>query len=294
MITFPNAKINLGLRITGRRDDGYHLLTTAMVPVQWCDILEIVPTQSPEGITFTQTGMELADCPPERNLVLKAIRRTEEYIGRTLPPMDIHLHKVIPNGAGLGGGSSDASSAIKMVNSIFDLGLDSAAMCAIALKVGADCPFFIYNRPMMATGIGEILEPIDIPALKGRYIAIVKGHDESVSTAEAYAGVCITPGISKDDLKSALAEPIDKWQGAIPLSGTCSSGLPLISNDFEATVGLLRPGIPAKIAQMYETGADYAAMTGSGAAVFGIFTTGSAATVAISAFPDCDTFVGAL
>ena len=150
MIAFPNAKINIGLFITARRPDGYHDIATVMMPADWCDILEIVPAKD-DVTTLTVTGRSV-DCPPEKNLVMRAYRAMEERYN--LPPVDIFLRKIIPDGAGLGGGSADAAFTITTLDRLFGLGLSADVMAGIAATIGSDCPFFIYNRPMLATGTG--------------------------------------------------------------------------------------------------------------------------------------------
>ena len=167
MILFPNAKINLGLRVLGKRPDGYHNLATIMVPVPWCDILELIAAEDREKGIRLRMAQEIDGCDAESNLVVKALRALERHIGRALPALDVYLKKQIPFGAGLGGGSADASFAIRGANELFGLGLSDAQMAEVALTVGADCPFFIYNRPMMAEGVGEILSPVELPALSG-------------------------------------------------------------------------------------------------------------------------------
>lgn len=281
MILFPNAKINLGLLVTGKRPDGYHDLSTVMIPVGWCDILEIIASDG-DGITF-HCEDDFGGCAPENNLVVKALRAFEDYIGRSLPAMEIYLKKIIPMGAGLGGGSADASFAIRGVNELFGLGLDDVAMARVALKVGADCPFFIYNRPALATGVGEILEPVDISSIAGCGLLIAKPRSEAVSTREAYAGVTIgapAPGMSP---ASELTGDVGTWRHS-----------PLMVNGFEETIFPLRPEIRAVKERMYEAGAMFASMSGSGAAVYGIFPGAKMAEEARDAFGDCEVFAGAL
>ena len=181
MITFPNAKINLGLDILRRREDGYHDIETVMVPVPWHDVLEIVPAKG-EETTLTVTGRHV-DCPPEKNLVMKAYRALEREV--SLPPVDIYLRKIIPDGAGLGGGSADASFTLRALNELFALGYNDEQLARVASTLGADCPFFIYNRPMLCTGTGTDMEPIDVD-LQGLDILIAK-PDVSVPTAAAYS-----------------------------------------------------------------------------------------------------------
>jgi 4-diphosphocytidyl-2-C-methyl-D-erythritol kinase len=273
MIDFPNAKINLGLNITGRRDDGYHYLQSVMVPVDWHDILEIVPAKGAET-SLTVTG-RVVDCPVEKNIVMKAVaamRRVADF-----PHVDIFLHKVIPDGAGLGGGSSDGAFAIKIINRMFALGLDDATLASVASTVGADCPFFIYNRPMLATGIGTDLSAVDCP-LSQKSILIVKPQ-VSVSTAEAYRGV--TVAATKVDISSIIAKmPVSQWQAA---------GL---INDFEASLFPTHPRLQAIKQQLYDLGAQYAAMSGSGSAMFAIFDDDKMADSARLSFPDDSVYCG--
>ncbi len=252
MITFPNAKINIGLYITSRRDDGYHEIVTAMIPTDWRDILEIVPAKG-NGTTLTVTGRSV-DCPAEKNLVMRAYRAMASQYD--LPDVDIYLHKIIPDGAGLGGGSADAAFTIRTLNEMFELGLSDDTMAEIASTIGSDCPFFIYNRPMLATGTGTTLAPIDF-SKEGYRLVIVKPR-EYVSTAEAY-GSCM-PKPCETPLTEILAEtPPEEWAKNN------------VVNDFEATVFPLHPRIAEVKASLYRLGAAYASMSGSGASVFGIF-----------------------
>ena len=181
MIRFPNAKINLGLYIERRRPDGYHDISTVFYPVPLCDVVEVVPSHEVRLFTYGNP----VNCPPEKNLVMKAYRLLADEFN--LPPVDIHLHKHIPDGAGLGGGSSDASSVLLILRELFSLPLSDEELAARAAKLGADCPFFIYNRPMAARGIGDQFTPTEVD-LSGKYIVIVK-PEVSVPTDDAYAGV---------------------------------------------------------------------------------------------------------
>lgn len=279
MILFPNAKINIGLRITERRPDGYHNISTLMVPVGWCDILEIIPGDSP-GLHL-HTFEPLEGCEADNNLVMKALRAVEHFTEKTLPPLDIYLKKTIPTGAGLGGGSADASFAIRGVNELCALGLDDNEMAQIALSVGADCPFFIYNRPALARGIGERLTPVDLGILDGYGIAIVKPQAEAVSTARAYAG--ITPQALPQDQSPVIASAVPPYLW---------SKYEVLTNDFEASIFPLCPQIAQVKRRMYDAGAIYASMSGSGAAVYGIFENVKMAEAAIAQFEDCDSWFG--
>src|SRR5665811_813470 len=169
MITFPNCKINLGLWVTQRRPDGYHNIQTVMMPVPWCDILEIVPASGSET-TLTITGI-LIESPVENNLCYKAWRlMADKY---NISTVNIHLHKVIPAGAGLGGGSADASFTLRMLNTMFELSLDNETLRSLAVQLGMDCPFFVENVPALSTGRGEFLKPVSLN-LDGYYLVVVK------------------------------------------------------------------------------------------------------------------------
>lgn len=274
MVIFPNAKINLGLCVTARRPDGYHDLATVMLPTGWCDVLEIVPGRY-SGHTLTVGGRSV-DCPPEKNLVMKAVRALERELG-PLPPVDIYLEKIIPDGAGLGGGSADAAFTLRGLNQVLSLGLDDSRLAAIAATVGADCSFFIYNRPALCTGIGTDVSPIEIPSLSGFTLAIAKGRSGSVSTAEAYRG--ITPRRPDLEPLDAIALPPTEWRHRLV-------------NDFEPTVFAALPDVARFKQHLYDAGAVYAAMSGSGSAVFGIFENDNLARRALDRLTDCDTWMG--
>lgn len=275
MILFPNAKINIGLNIISKRSDGYHDIETIMYPVPWCDILEIVPASGTKT-TLTVTGRTVA-CPPEKNLVMKAFRALDTRI--PLPPVDIFLHKIVPDGAGLGGGSADAAFTLVALNDLFKLDLGKEQLAEIASGIGADCPFFIYNVPMLATGTGTNLAPVDF-SLKGYRIAIVKPA-VSVPTAEAYAGV--TPKSPEFPLMESATKNPCGWAGKV-------------ANDFEASVFERHTEIAAIKESLIALGAVYAAMSGSGSAVFGIFPEecDNLADSLESAFPGCDIFAALL
>ncbi len=253
MKSHPNCKINLGLHVVGKRPDGYHNLETIFLPVHdLCDELEITPVKGSDTVVW-QEGIVL-DNAPEDNLCMKAYRLLHDEFH--IPPVEILLRKHIPFGAGLGGGSSDAAFTLKMLNDMFSLGLATADLEQRAARIGADCAFFIQNRPAYATGIGDQLEPIDLD-LSAYRIAIEIPPDEHVSTREAYAGLHLQGG-SRPDLRKAVRQPIVQWRKTIV-------------NDFETSVFPAHPAIAALKDDMYRRGALYAAMTGSGAAVFGLF-----------------------
>lgn len=268
MITFPNAKINLGLNIVERRPDGYHNIETVFYPIPLTDVLEIVPASE---TSLTCYGNPV-DCPPEKNLVMKAYNLMKERYG--LPPVAIYLYKHIPDGAGLGGGSSDAAHALVMLNTMFELGIDEAELASMAVKLGADCAFFIHNRPMMATGIGDILTPVDVD-LKGKQLVLVK-PPMGVDTRTAYSRV--VPASATVDLLQTVSRPVETWDG-------------LLCNDFEPSVFAALPQLWLIKAQLMDAGAQYSAMSGSGSTVFGIFGSDKLAEAAADTFADCVTFV---
>lgn len=251
MITFTNCKINLGLYVTARRPDGYHDISTCMLPVPWHDIIEVVNTEDSES-SLTVLGNPV-DCPVEKNLVMKAYRLLEKEFG--LSPVQIVLQKMVPDGAGLGGGSSDATHTLRLLNDMMELGLSREQIARRATTLGADCPFFAFDRPMIAEGIGEKLTPVEID-LQGYTIVIAKPLGVNISTREAYAG--ITPRLPATPLNEILRMPVGQWQG-------------LLVNDFEESVMAKAPQIASLKQLMMEAGAVYASMSGSGASVYGIF-----------------------
>lgn len=251
MISFANAKINIGLNIVGKRSDGYHLLESVLYPFPLYDIIEMTRSKGGgEGASLAITGIPL---PVEaNNLCLEAyylLRRRFD-----LPPVHFHLHKQIPYGAGLGGGSSDAATVLKMLNESFSLGLSEAQLEKEAAKLGADCPFFIRNRPCYAQGIGTDLSPISMD-LSAMFIALVK-PPVHISTKEAYQN--ISPRVTLEDLRRILDLPVQDWKY-------------YVKNDFEDNVFEKYPVVRDVKLALYEKGAMYASMTGSGAAVYGIF-----------------------
>jgi 4-diphosphocytidyl-2-C-methyl-D-erythritol kinase len=248
MITFPNAKINLGLNITERRHDGYHHLESVFYPVSLSDILEVLPSDT---YSFQSTGMSI-DAPPENNLVTRAYQLlAHTYI---LPPVMVHLHKSIPLGAGLGGGSSDAAYMLKMLNECFKLDLTNAELKNLASRLGADCPFFIDNQQAFVTGIGDVFSSINLQ-LNNYHIALVK-PPVAVSTAEAYR--MIVPRKAEVPVAEAIKQPVEQWKE-------------LLVNDFETPVCSMFPEIASVKEDLYNLGALYASMSGSGSAVYGLF-----------------------
>lgn len=248
MLTFPNAKINIGLNITEKRLDGYHNLETIFYPIELCDTLEFVKG---EETKFSCSGLEI-EGKLDNNLIMKAYRLLKDDFD--LPPINIHLHKNIPMGAGLGGGSADAAFMLKMLNDEFNLGLSSEVLQQKSAKLGADCAFFIENKPIFAKGIGNIFEPTTVN-LAGYQIVLIKPNVH-VSTAEAYGGC--KPQRWDTSLEEVIKRPITEWRNCI-------------FNDFEKTVFIAHPEL-AKIKEMlYNKGAIYAAMSGSGSTIYGIF-----------------------
>lgn len=248
MVAFPPCKINLGLNVLRKRSDGYHDIETCFYPVPWSDILEVIRS---DEFFFSSSGTPI---PGEEhdNLCVKAYRMMQAVY--SLPPVKIHLHKIIPTGAGLGGGSSDAAWTLRLLNDVFALNLAKDVLKEYAARLGSDCAFFIDDIPMIGSGRGEVLTPIKI-SLKGKYLIIVK-PDVHVSTAQAYLG--ITPAEPKRKLTDVLGMPIAEWRE-------------LLVNDFEKTVGKKFTVISEIKEKLYQSGAEYASMTGSGSAVYGIF-----------------------
>ena len=260
MISYPNCKINLGLHVVGKRPDGYHDLETIFLPVtDLCDELEITENSSSliHHSTLVQDGITL-DNAPEDNLCMKAWHLLHDEFG--IPAVSMRLKKNIPFGAGLGGGSSDAAFTLKMLNEMFALGLTDAQLEQRAARLGADCAFFIQNRAAYATGIGDILEPIELLIPHSSFLIKIEiPEGEHVSTKEAYQGLNRDLfGKPRPDLREAVRRPTTEWRT-------------LIVNDFETSVFPAHPAIAALKEDMYRRGALYASMTGSGAAVFGIF-----------------------
>ena len=248
MISFPNAKINLGLNVVGVRSDGYHNLETVFYPISLCDALEIVPAKR---LSLTTLGLPV-EGDWEKNLVVRAFRLLQDDFG--IPEVAIVLQKNIPMGAGLGGGSSDAAFMLKMLNEQFALHLTNEQLEQYASQLGADCAFFVQNKPVFAEGIGNEFSPISL-SLKGWHVVLIK-PDTHISTAEAYRGVkCVAPDVR---LREALQRPMAAWKDCV-------------RNDFEASVFPLHPELGEIKQWLYDSGAVYAAMSGSGSTIYGIF-----------------------
>lgn len=264
MILFPPCKINLGLHIVRRRDDGFHDIETIFYPVPFHDILEAVPADDGR-FSFTSSGIPVPGEPGD-NLCVRAWRLLHKE--RNAAPVRMHLHKVIPMGSGLGGGSSDAASALILLNRLQGMNLSVPELEQYAARLGSDCPFFIRSVPSLATGRGEKLEPMEV-SLKGYCLALVV-PPVHVSTTEAYRGV--KPLVPAWSLKELPRTPIEKWPQ-------------LLMNGFEKTVFRDHPVIGTVHREMYRAGALYAAMSGSGSSVFGIFRIGDEMPVSVAGYP---------
>ena len=255
MILFANCKINIGLDILARRPDGYHDIETLMFPVRGlCDAVEAFPARQD---SFSCAGLAV-DCPPERNLCLKALHLMRQRYG--IGPVELHLLKAVPFGAGLGGGSSDAAHTIRLLDRLFSLALSDTELESLAAELGSDTAFFIRNRPAIASGRGEILSAWTtgeaVPEnLRGKRLLLVK-PPFGVGTAEAYRGVC--PATPATSLRERLGAPIEVWRETV-------------ANAFEPTVFALYPELAEIKRSLYETGAIYASLSGSGSALYGIF-----------------------
>lgn len=265
MITFPNAKINIGLNILSKRADGYHNLQTVFYPVHLKDALEIIKTtEQPDDIIFSHTGLAISG-KQEDNLCIKAyhlLRKDFPQVTR----VKMHLHKAIPMGAGMGGGSADGAFTLTLLNNLFNLNLSEGELIQYALQLGSDCPFFIFNQPCFATGRGEIMKRVQLDLSPYRILIVSPGIH--INTVAAFSQ--INTGENNVNLNTLIAAPVEQWKHTI-------------SNDFEKPVFAQYPEIAAIKAGLYNAGAVYAAMSGSGSTVFGIFHAGNQLSVN---FPD--------
>ena len=265
MTIFPCCKINLGLNVISRRPDGYHDIETVFYPIPLRDALDVTvmgddyPSDVPCDL-LTKTAGDAGQvtellCPEQDNLVVKAYNiLARDY---RLPRVHAHLIKYIPSQAGMGGGSSDAAAMILVLNDMFGLGMSTAQMQQYAARLGADCAFFITGQPAYATGIGEVLTPLDggLPQLKGYHLALVK-PDVAVSTGKAYG--MITPAKPDFCCRDVVTLPVTEWRGRL-------------TNDFEGPVFEMHPELGAIKERLYQMGADFAMMSGSGSTLFGLF-----------------------
>jgi len=275
MITFPIAKINLGLNVVEKRPDGYHNLETVFYPVPITDALELLPMDDtfPSMVNCDLKVTNLViEGDEQRNLVVRAYELLRRDFP-SLPRLHAHLYKGIPTQAGMGGGSSDCAFMLTMVNKLCNLQLTEGQLQQYAAQLGADCAFFVCGRPAYAEGIGELLQPIDLN-LAGWYLAVVR-PDIPVSTREAFS--LIHPHRPQRCCRDIVSQPIEKWRDAL-------------ENDFEQSVFALHPEIGAIKERLYDMGAVYAAMSGSGSAVFGLFRQ----PVSLEAFNTSGTFTACL
>ncbi|QJD78356.1 4-(cytidine 5'-diphospho)-2-C-methyl-D-erythritol kinase [Spirosoma rhododendri] len=248
MVTFPNAKINLGLLITDKRSDGFHNLQSCFYPVDWTDALELIPAPT---LAFNSTGLPIPG-DPAQNLCVKAYELLRADFA--LPPVRIHLQKNVPIGAGLGGGSADAAFTLRLLNDRFSLNLSTSQLEDYARRLGSDCAFFIQNKPVYCTEKGDVFAEIAI-SLKGYYLVLIYPN-LVISTAEAYARV--RPQQPETPLINLLSQPITSWRDTV-------------SNDFETSLFPAYPLLSALKTQLYALGAVYASMSGSGSTIYGIF-----------------------
>lgn len=248
MLSFPNAKINLGLRITEKRPDGFHNLQSCFYPVGWSDALEVIPA---DEFVFRSSGLPIPG-DVSTNLCVKAYRLLRADFD--LPAVQMHLHKIVPIGAGLGGGSADAAFALKLLNERFDLGLGIAQLEAYARLLGSDCAFFVQNRPVYCLEKGDVFREIAVD-LSGYHVLLVYPN-LAISTAEAYAGV--RPRQPETALYTQLKTPVDAWRDSV-------------HNDFEDSLFPRYPLLADIKEQLYASGAVYASMSGSGSTLYGIF-----------------------
>lgn len=255
MILHPHAKINLGLRILRRRPDGYHDIESCMLPIGWADQLTVEIATGATEDSYEIAGLA-GELPIERNLIYKAVQLLRAH-HHEIPPLRLKLEKRIPSEAGLGGGSADAAYTLLAINELCHLGLSTAQLETLAGELGSDCPFFIQSRPVLVTGRGEVLTPLTMPsALHGKWLLVVK-PSIGMSTAEAYRQVTRHPE-AEGKLAALLERPIGEWRE-------------LIVNDFEPVVFAHYPELAALRDRLYRYGALYAAMSGSGTALFALF-----------------------
>lgn len=269
MISFPNAKINIGLNILSKRADGYHNLQTIFYPVSLKDALEIIKAkEQADDIVFTSSGLPISG-KQEDNLCIKAyhlLRKDFPQVG----PVKMHLHKTIPMGAGMGGGSADGAFTLTLLNNLFGLDLSEKELIRYALQLGSDCPFFILNQPCYATGRGEIMELVELDLSLYRILVVNPGIH--INTAAAFSQ--INTGENDAGLRALIEEPVEQWKHTL-------------INDFEKPVFVQHPEIAAIKEKLYSAGALYASMSGSGSTIFGIFPAGNQATVNFPAHYFC-------
>ncbi|SFQ60979.1 4-(cytidine 5'-diphospho)-2-C-methyl-D-erythritol kinase [Hymenobacter arizonensis] len=252
MLVFPNAKLNLGLYVTERRPDGFHNVESVFLPLPWTDALEILPAPAGQPTSITLTGRPIPG-NPATNLCVRAYELLQADFPQ-LPPAQIYLHKIVPIGAGLGGGSADAAFALKATNELFSLGISVETLESYARQLGSDCAFFIQNKPVLAMERGDVFQEIDLN-LTGTGCLVVYPNLH-ISTPEAFAR--ITPQAPAHALRAALAQPLETWRDTV-------------SNDFEKSLAPAYPVLAEIKQQLYAAGAAYASLSGSGSAVYGLW-----------------------
>ncbi|MDO7853227.1 4-(cytidine 5'-diphospho)-2-C-methyl-D-erythritol kinase [Hymenobacter convexus] len=260
MLVFPNAKLNLGLYVTQRRPDGFHNLESVFIPLPWTDALEILPVAPGQPTSITLTGRPIPG-DPATNLCVRAYELLQADFPQ-LPPAQLYLHKIVPIGAGLGGGSADAAFALKATNDLFSLNLSAEALEKYARRLGSDCAFFIRNKPVLAVEKGDVFEEINLN-LAGTACVVVYPNLH-IGTAEAYSR--IVPQQPQFPLREAIAQSMNTWRGTV-------------SNDFETALTPAHPVLAEIKQQLYEAGATYASLSGSGSAVYGLWETGEPAAL---------------
>ncbi len=250
MISFPNAKINLGLNIVSKREDGYHNLETVFYPLMIRDALEIIISENKQD-SFIESGIKTG-VSADSNLVMKALKLMRNSY--EIPPLQVFLLKKIPFGAGIGGGSADAAFMLRLLNDKFELGVSDEELAGLARQLGADCPFFIYNKPLFASGIGEVFDEVEL-SLDNFYFVLVK-PDIHVSTKDAFA--LVKPQQPDISLKDIIKMPVARWKN-------------IMENDFEKSIFSKFPEVEKVKEKLYDLGTVYASMSGSGSSVYGIF-----------------------
>lgn len=251
MIIYPNAKINLGLQVVGKREDGFHNLKTVFLPIALYDIVEVLLNR-PSSLVFSSTGLEIPTNSAS-NLCVKAYEILQKDFN--LPMLSIHLHKQIAMGAGLGGGSANGAFVLKAINDLFNLEINEQQLINYALQLGSDCPFFIINKPCYATGRGEILTAINIPELANKKLVIVNPKIH-INTGWAFSNLVANQPAT--NLQQAVQQPIETWKENV-------------TNHFEVSVFKAHPSIQKIKEKLYNLGAVYASLTGTGSTVYGIF-----------------------
>lgn len=254
MVVFPNCKINIGLNITSKRSDGFHNLETVFYPVHWTDVLEVV--SKPEELSVLQVSGITIDGDNADNICLKAYHLLKQDFPQ-IQPVNIYLHKSIPTGAGLGGGSADGAFMLKLLNDKFNLGLTEKQLVAYALQLGSDCPFFILNEPCFATGRGEQMTPVTLSLLG--YTLILVNPGIHINTGWAFSNIKVS--VPAKSIKEIIEQPIETWKAEV-------------INDFEFPVFQSFPEIAEIKQKLYNEGAVFASMSGSGSTVFGLFKPG--------------------